>query len=191
MAHQDLKPSNVLVFEEDGGSKIGDFGRAWAKDFPAPHDGLPIAGDMGYAPLELLYGEVAVDVNRRRYGCDTYHLGSLTVFLFTRVHINALVEVHLAPEHLPFAWGGTYAAVLPYVQAAFAEARQEFSSHLPQFLRPDLTEVVSQLCEPDATKRGHPLNRQGHTNQFALDRYISKFDLLALKAERALIGGTP
>jgi serine/threonine protein kinase len=113
MAHQDLKPSNVLVFEKNNGSKIADFGRAWSQDLPAPHDNLPVAGDRGYAPPELIYGEVAIEVTRRRYGCDAYHLGSLVVFLFTRVDMNALLVKHLAPEHHPYTWNGTYAAVLP------------------------------------------------------------------------------
>jgi eukaryotic-like serine/threonine-protein kinase len=189
LAHQDLKPSNVLVFEKEGGSKIGDFGRAWSKDFVAPHDNLKIAGDPGYAPLELLYGYVATDVHTRRYGCDAFHLGSLLVFFFTRVGVTALIGKHLAMEHWPNMWGGTYAEVLPYVQDAFAKALQEFESHTPDYLRKDLVGMVAQLCEPDPAKRGHPLNRQGHVNQFGLERYISKFNLLAWKVELKLIGG--
>jgi serine/threonine protein kinase len=45
IAHQDLKPSNVLVFTRDTGAKISDLGRAWSKDHPAPHDDLDVAGD--------------------------------------------------------------------------------------------------------------------------------------------------
>ncbi len=77
IAHQDLKPSNVLVFNNSAGSKIADFGRAWAKDFRSPFDELPVAGQTGYAPPELLYGDVASQVSVRRFGCDAYHLGSL------------------------------------------------------------------------------------------------------------------
>jgi serine/threonine protein kinase len=187
MAHQDLKPSNVLVFSKENGSKIGDFGRAWSQDFAAPHDTLPVAGDPGYAPLELLYKEVHTDVGMRRYGCDAYHLGSMVVFLFTRVDVNGLIAKHLAVEHTPMLWGGPYRDVLPYVQEAFGKALDEFAAHVPTCIRNDLVEVVSQLCEPDPLNRGHPLNRQGHANQFALDRFISKFDLLAMKAELNLL----
>ena len=188
IAHQDLKPSNVLVFQKDSGSKIGDFGRAWAKDFPAPHDGLPVAGDLGYAPLELLYGDVATEVKKRRYGCDAYHLGSMAVFLFTRSHMNALINTFLAIEHRAFIWGGTFAEVLPYLQAAFAQALCAFGAHICESLRSELTQVVAELCEPDPARRGHPLNRQGHLNQFCLHRYISKFNLLAYRVELNLIG---
>jgi serine/threonine protein kinase len=101
VAHQDLKPSNVLVFGSDG-SKVGDLGRAWAKGMPAPHDEVkPCAGDRNYAPPELLYKQVSPDERVRRFGCDMYHLGSLATFIFTRVHMNALLFHHLAPAHRP------------------------------------------------------------------------------------------
>jgi len=92
-------------------------------------------------------------------------------------------------EHWPSMWGGTYMEVLPYVQDGFAKALQEFGAHTPDYLQEDLVEVFAQLCEPDPAKRGHPLNRRGHMNQFGLERYISKFNLLARKAELNLIGG--
>jgi serine/threonine protein kinase len=49
MAHQDLKPSNVLIFKGPVTSKIGDLGRAWSKHHTAPHDTHPIAGEIGRA----------------------------------------------------------------------------------------------------------------------------------------------
>jgi serine/threonine protein kinase len=189
MAHQDLKPSNVLVFERSTGCKVSDLGRAWAQGFPAPHDPLRIAGDESYAPPELAYGQIATDYAQRRFGCDAYHLGSLVVFLFARVHTNALLIKYLAQEHRPIQWSGSYAEVLPYIQAAFGDAIAEFGTHVPDYLRPDLLEVVTQLCEPDPDKRGDPQNRQGHRNQYSLERYISRFNLLAAKMERKLIGG--
>lgn len=54
IAHQDLKPSNVLVFNETEGSKICDLGRAWDRNMPAPHDTCPVAGDRTYAPPEFV-----------------------------------------------------------------------------------------------------------------------------------------
>lgn len=74
IAHQDLKPSNVLVFGNEGSRKIGDLGRAWSEEHNAPHDACNYAGDRGYAPPELLYSDVSVDVGTRRFGCDAFHL---------------------------------------------------------------------------------------------------------------------
>ncbi len=187
IAHQDLKPSNVLVFQGDKGSKIGDLGRAWSKDHQAPHDVYPIAGEWGYAPPELLYRQIPTEAGMRRFGCDMYHLGSLIVFMFTRAHMTGLLTQHLAPEHRAYNWAGTYAEVLPYVQVAFGMALQEFEGHTPSLFTSCLTEMVKQLCELDPPRRGHPLNRQGDPH--SLERYISKLNLLAHKAETQLIGG--
>ncbi len=186
IAHQDLKPSNVLVFGKIMGNKVSDFGRAWSKDFRAAHDNYRVAGDQGYAPPELLYGYIPVDANLRRYGCDTYLLGSLGVFFFTFSHMDSMLIKHLDPAHYPYTWGGTYQDVLPYVQAAFSAALIEFSAAIPPEFRSDLREYVSYLCQPDPTLRGHPLNHQQNMNQFGLARFISKFDLLAAKAELLL-----
>ena len=57
--HQDIKPSNVLMFDaapEAERSKLGDLGRAFRPGHPAPHEGLPIQGDPLYAPPETFYG---------------------------------------------------------------------------------------------------------------------------------------
>src|SRR5204862_166519 len=49
VAHQDVKPSNVLIFPGNE-SKVGDLGRAWAGGMRAPHDDAkPCAGDRNYA----------------------------------------------------------------------------------------------------------------------------------------------
>ncbi len=188
IAHQDLKPSNVLVLAADDGSKVSDLGRAWASSLPAPHDSYPIAGDRGYAPWEFVYREVPSDVTQRRYGCDTYHFGSLIVYLFARVHVNALVDKYLAVGHKPFFWRDTFANVLPYLQAAFANAMKEFEGYVPEYIRSDVSTMVRQLCEPDPSKRGHPLNIRGSSNSHKLERYISQLDLLASKAKLHLLG---
>jgi eukaryotic-like serine/threonine-protein kinase len=187
MAHQDVKPSNVLVFAAEQKAKLGDLGRAWSKDMPAPHDAYPIAGALSYAPLELAMG-LPLDEKHKRFGVDLYLLGSLTVFFFSRVHINALITKHLDPSFRVSATSYTYAEALPYFQAAFADALLEFGSQVPPSMRDQLTTIVSQLCEPDHLKRGNP----GYTgiNRFRLVRYVSLFDALRRQAELELCTGT-
>jgi len=51
IAHQDLKPSNVLVFPVEG-TKVSDLGRASQMGASSPNDGFAIPGDRGYAPPE-------------------------------------------------------------------------------------------------------------------------------------------
>ncbi len=90
IAHQDLKLSNVLVFDERY-SKVGDLGRAVSRNAPAPHRDLAVAGDRSYAPVELLYGYVPPDWNTRRFACDAYLVGSMVVFFITGLSITSLI----------------------------------------------------------------------------------------------------
>lgn len=182
MAHQDLKPSNVLVFAADTGSKIADLGRAWSRDLQSPYDGVDFAGDPTHGPIEAYYNYSDGDIQTKKFGADFYMLGSLIVFLFSRVTTNALFEKYLAVEHQPHQWGGTYPEVMPYLNDAFSKALAEFSGILPDYLRADLCEMVTQLCDPDPAKRG-PRSPFGIANSPSLQRYISKFDLLAYQSE--------
>jgi len=185
IAHQDLKPSNVLVFD-DYESKIGDLGRAADRLVPVPHDDLVFAGDLGYAPPELLYGYVLPDWAARRFGCDAYLLGSLIVFFFCRVSMTAGLIAHVDPAHHPKRWGDGFEAVLPYLRAASDIVIQQFQDEAvlqAPALAGDLTEMVRQLCEPDPRLRGHPSSRGNLTTQYDLYRFITRLDLLSRRAE--------
>ena len=183
IAHQDLKPSNVLVFGGEA-SKVCDLGMAWDQEKVAPHDSLKVAGDPAYAPIEAGYGYQSSDMKTRRFGCDLYHLGNLVVFLFSRLQITTLITANLAHEHRPGFWGERYEDVLPYVQASFVLALGEFASHVPDWLRQELVTAVGQLCDPDPRRRGHP--RGPGSQRLNLQRYVSLFDLLARRAKYGL-----
>lgn len=187
IAHQDLKPSNVLVYSGIDTSKICDLGRAWDKNEIGPYDSLKVAGDRTYAPPELLYQAIPSNYKARRFGCDLYHFGSLIVFLFTRTYTNALLFDALAPNQRPAFWKGTYSDLLPSLQAAFAIVLSKFSTYVPDFIREEITTFVADLCNPDPSKRGHKKNRG--LNLYGLERYISRFDYLAHKAKLNLIKG--
>lgn len=188
VAHQDLKPSNVLMFEEQI-SKVADLGRASSRGETTPYDEELVAGDMAYAPPELLYGHIDPDWNRRRLACDMYLLGSLLAFFYTRSSLTSLIKTELAPDHLWTSWGETYDDVLPYVRDAFGKAVVAFGREVPEGIREVLVNVLRQLGEPDPKFRGSPSRRGGSAaSQFSLEQYISKFDLLASRAELDLIG---
>lgn len=103
VAHQDVKPSNVLVFAPDDqgevSGKIGDLGRATDPARPMWHDTLPIAADSTYAPPEQLYGATPIEFGPRRLACDVYQLGSVAAFMFTGGSMNALLKLELYPTH--------------------------------------------------------------------------------------------
>ena len=118
IAHQDLKPSNVLVFKELG-SKVADLGRAAYVGAAGPNDEFAVAGDIQYAPPELLYKYVLPDWGQRRFGCDAYHLGSLVVFLFARTNMTGLLFAHLPSEYHWRVWNGSFEDALPHLRQAF------------------------------------------------------------------------
>jgi serine/threonine protein kinase len=182
IAHQDLKPSNVMTFE--GAAKIGDLGRASLKDAPPlPHDEQCIAGDRTYAPPELAYGFILQDWRARRLGCDLYHLASIGTFLLTGVSLTALWLQELDESMRPGQWQGTFAEVLPFIRDAYDTAMARVGARLPPALRADTCELLRQLGDPDPALRGHPRNRIGHANHYSLERFVAKLDLLATKAE--------
>lgn len=188
VSHQDLKPSNVLLFQNQSISKIADLGRSIDKTIIAPHEDCDIAGAPSYAPPEIIYGYYPPEWKERRLGCDFYHLGSLICFLFTSLTINALLTKHLPRSFKPFAWGGnwtgTYQEAIPYLRDAFDKVISEFETQIQNNeLKKDLSAILRQLCEPDITLRGHPRERQINGNSFSLEKYITRFDLLAHRAK--------
>ena len=190
IAHQDVKPSNVLIFE-DNLSKLADLGRASDRNSTSPHDEFRCAGDYTYAPPELLYGHVAQDWGTRRLGCDMYLLGSLVTFLCTSISMTHLLLERLNKKHHYKNWGGTYSDVLPYLQHAFTQIIRELRTKLPSGFADDIAELVKQLCNPNPELRGHPKNIKYGNNRYSLERYVSIFDYLAKRAEYSLTHRNP
>jgi serine/threonine protein kinase len=188
IAHQDIKPSNVLVFDGKG-SKIADLGSASVSGRGGPRDDRTFAGDPDYAPIEALYGYMDPEWMVRRQGCDLWHLGSMAVFLFTGRSMNSLILEEL-PDHLwPRDWTGTFVDVMPYVADAFGRVLDTLGKHVGNGeLRDDLRDIVSQLCNPEPRERGHHLNSGFGGNPYSLERYVSWFDLLARRAEIGIFG---
>jgi eukaryotic-like serine/threonine-protein kinase len=111
-------------------------------------------------------------------------LGSMIQFMFTGLNATALLFSNLAPDHHPKKWNGTYTEVLPYLKNAFGATLETFAASVPgEPFRGELKTLVAYLCEPDISFRGHPQNRIGHAARFSLERFVSKLDLLARRAE--------
>jgi serine/threonine protein kinase len=185
IAHQDLKPSNVLNFPD--GNKVGDLGRSACRDIHCPFDNDLVPGSKGYAPPELLYDFAAPDFSQRRFGCDAYLLGSMAVYLWTGSSSTLLLMSQLDYMHLPNQWKDGFAKALPYLKDAFGNVLKQLKPRLSiPSTGVDLLPIVEQLCEPDPVVRGHPLNRKRSGMQYSLERYVSQFDLLAKRVELSL-----
>ena len=186
IAHQDVKPSNVLLFP-DKTSKVADLGRSSRRGTVSPHDDLDFPGDQNYAPIELLYGYTLPDWKKRRVGSDLYQLGSLVVYMFTGLSVTHVLVERTPQDHRPTRWGGGYQQVLPYLGEYFRAAMERIGSCFPEAYRAQLKQAVSELCHPDPEIRGHPKNRLAK-DPMGLQRYVSLFNLLATRAEVQMKG---
>ncbi len=190
VAHQDLKPSNVLVFSAasaDRVSKLADLGRSSRSDTFCPFDHLDWAGDPNYKPPEAWYSFISPDWHQRRIAYDLYMLGGLMSFMFIRTHATAALWQALSNKYWPQHWSGDFESVLPFLTHAFTAAAGAFQAELPPSLAVDLMPIYLQLCEPDPRKRGYP--GQPH-NKLSLERFVTKFDVMAVRASIGKYGRT-
>ena len=189
VAHQDIKPSNA-VCAENGFVKLTDLGSSSSQSLVSPpHDLDIIVGQVNYAPYELLYENPPLGWDRRRFGCDLFLLGNLCFTSFVGDSLTYWVS-HLLPaslRHTEFA--GDYAEVMPHLIELHEELIPSFiDGTVPDELQVEVAQLITCLCHPNPSLRGHSKNLQFHNNQFGLERFITKFDVLAKKAKVMQLG---
>jgi len=185
VAHQDLKPSNILVMGQEG-TKITDLGRSSDQSQPSPWDGVSVAGDQGYAPLDLYYGDTGVDGFKKRLMSDLYLLGSLFFFHFSGVSAVQALRSRLRGTKLV---GKSFREDLPYLQNAFEENLIDLKPEVEKAagkLTEPIMQMVRQLCDPDPMKRGDPKWKGTIVPQYDLQRYVSSLYLLCERTEMEL-----
>jgi len=185
VAHQDLKPSNVLTFEASGEFKVSDLGCASRKGIISPRDDKRVPGGLSVAPPELRYDERNPDWVVSRVAADLYALGSLAVFLFAGASMNAIVSRHLPENMGPIIWRGTYREVLPFIIEAHTKALRQMESSFVGELPSAVFEIVKQLCEPDPLRRGDPKSIGRPHEQYDVRKYVSRLGSLARRAQYA------
>jgi eukaryotic-like serine/threonine-protein kinase len=179
IAHQDCKPSNVLRFGNE--HRLGDFGCASQKGKPAVHDEKKVAGDRTYAPPELLYGQADSDFVVRRVGCDLFMLGSLAAFMLTGINVKSEIFARMDTLHHPNKWNSKYVDVLPYVLRSYAEVMADVQRNIDPVAGDEIGRIIAELCHPDPKRRGNS-KRLGRQDQYSLERYISRLDVLHKQA---------
>lgn len=184
IAHQDLKPSNVMIFS-DLGAKIGDLGRASIQNKASPHDEYFVAGDRTYAPPEQIYRHQLDDWFDKRQRCDLYQFGSLISFVFFGVPLNSVFKQRLPSELIPVEWFGpctSYEQALPFLLQVFNETLLEWSTELPSWLSSSLIEIIRQCGTPSYSLRGSKRTMGMSSPNLGLDRFVSELNELAFKA---------
>ena len=182
VAHQDVKPSNVLVFGPDD-TKVGDLGSASREGRESPTDHVWIPGDRVYAPIELLYRHVDPDWRLRRVTTDLYQLGNLCFFLIQGVSLTMQLLERLAYEHHPARWRGTYDDVKGYVSHVHSICLNDLEASVPLSVRRELMPVIEGLTHPEPRRRGHPGTTAVARNKRDLERVVSAFNRLSFRAK--------
>jgi eukaryotic-like serine/threonine-protein kinase len=186
VSHQDLKPSNILLFNDE--SKIGDIGRSVSDEISSPYDDMSYSGDISYAPPEIIYQFFNPDKNLRNFATDCYLLGSLIVFYFSGVSMNHMLSKYIPGDLMWNVWNGGFTEIEKYLLDAFAKSLEEFENTIPnKQLGKELRKIVHDLCYPIPEQRGHPKNFDVRGEKYGLNRFISTLDLLRRKIENKMI----
>lgn len=182
--HQDLKPSNVLVFDGGQHNKVADLGRSHASGVDSPHYHMLVAGLKAYAPPELMYHAVRTDlISKDR--CDLYQIGSMILFLFTGAMATPRLMEILKPEYRYHLWTGNYEDVLPYLVEAHTQTCSELEAQLLLDIEPHfyskigapLLDMYRALASPDPLLRGDRKFRTAkYMSSNSLQPYVSRLD---------------
>lgn len=188
IAHQDVKPSNVISMTDLSNAaqnlfKVADLGRIVRKGVPGPYDRAPWPGDGRYAPPEVWYSYTPPQWPDAREASDAYMLGSLACFLFCGVTMQSLLVREVPPAMLPGTWSGGYNDSLLQV------LRSKQSSILANTIAPTINEkvrdgvinIIRELIEPDPLKRGDKRAR-AQIGAPGLDRFQPRIKQLRLQA---------
>ena len=190
IAHQDVKPSNILVYPI-GGSKITDLGSASQVGNPSRSDKWPVAGDVRYATPEQWYSWSQPGEFENRYLIDLYRLGSLIFFFFSGISAMDGLQVKLSIKYGKDFVKSDFIGDLPYLQYAFKESLdglRESVGEMAGDLTDEIIVIAEQLCDPDPRKRGDPGARAAkYRRQHDVQAYVSRFNTLARRAELRMI----
>ena len=185
IAHQDLKPSNVLTFEGKEKFKLSDLGCSSLRGRDCPRDGKKVPGGWSVSPPELQYSEISGEWVVRRVAADLYSLGSLAVFLFAGASMNAVVRDFIPEGKDYMSWRGGFREVFPFVRQAYDEGFEFISDAFEgSAVGADVFQLVKELCEPDPLLRG---NRgfADPSQQYSIQKYVSKLGKLRARTAYA------
>jgi serine/threonine protein kinase len=188
IAHQDIKPSNVIEvatsIQGKNAMKVGDLGRVVRRTQAGPFDGLAWPGDPRYAPPERWYNYIPADWSDARDASDAYMLGSLMIYLFTGATLQSLVVNILPSAFLPGTWSGSFDQdLMPVLVDVHLRVLNE---HLLPRLDPALADAIyaiaRNLTHPDPFKRGDANARKQAGRPVGMDRLHQKLMAIVFRS---------
>ena len=185
IAHQDIKPSNVLAFINDD-FKVADLGRVVDKNGTSPFCKLPFPGDHTYKSIEMFFGIQDLQFITRR-SCDMYMVGSLAYQIVEDIPINASVlnEVRLIDstvQRRPFQ------EALPFLLTSFNTVLNRYEDKcctlFGEKTANSLTNIIREMCHPDPAQRG-VVRFSDEVNRLSMRRYVTRLANLIRSASIA------
>lgn len=190
IAHQDIKPSNVLVFPEEL-RKLTDLGSASQVGNPSKSDEEKITGDISYGAPEEWYSWRQSEDFESRYLVDLFRLGSLIFYFFADCSAMDAVQLKVSVRYRKEFVRSDFVSDLPYMRHAFEECLNDLRRLVEEEagkLTDEIVMIAQELCEPDPRRRGDPRARaEEYRRQYDIQAYVSRFDRLARRAEKRMI----
>lgn len=178
IAHQDIKPSNILCFDKKI-SKISDLGRVTDDKGKSPFSGMAFTGDRSYAPIEERYGFVPKEF-RERFYADIHMVGSLAYHLVSGIQITPVL-LKEAQLIVPNILSMSYFDALPFFQTSYnkviSDFHKECSALFPINVANQLQNIVFEMCNPNIKERACLSDNQ-KISKITINRYVGKFATL-------------
>ncbi|RBP53532.1 protein kinase domain-containing protein [Arenicella xantha] len=181
IAHQDIKPSNILKTKEKGEDrgKITDLGRASIEGDGIAHDLADWAGQGMYAAPDRLYRVQTSNWNLKRTSSDLYLFGSLMWQYLSESDIPLTREwmKRLTEPLKPGNFSDTYDQVLPHLVIVFEEIFSDAINDCESEIERELITIIKELTNPDPAQRGSK-SFSTRIDRHSLHPFISRLDRL-------------
>lgn len=190
ITHEDIKPSNILTFDEKKTTKVGDLGCSTCETIRSPFEDDPFPGDHNYAPPERAYHYHIGDIKLSKKLTDCYLLASLITFYITGQSLNALIMEYMPDSHKPHNYNGQFKDVKDYLDIAFSKALEHIREDIPfKEIEDTIIGVIRQLGDPDPKMRCRMLDSDLQSTRSQIEKAISSLDLARIMAERLIHKG--
>lgn len=184
ITHEDIKPSNILTFDKNKITKVGDLGCSTCDSIRSPFEDNPFPGDHNYAPPERAYHYHISDIRLSKRLTDCYLLASLITFYITGMSLNALMMQFIPESYKPDSYNGSFEGLKYYLDYAFSQSLERIKEDIPyKELEDQLIGIIRELGDPDPNNRCKQVETQKQSTRSQIEKTISSLNYACNLAE--------